>query len=296
VSKGGIILKKPFTFDFDYVYCPEWAPPGADIKPWFLPEGMGKGKDMNDTSLEAILSYRTEKLNFVRKQLEGVDKGKVLKDIINHIWEGTTNDIERFKKLVFFVQRMMIHPPGEQPMEKDAHLLFHGLKGDSITTQGEPYPEDLKESWAVKAYNEAVAFGKYLGVWCNPLGVTMDGDWGLDGMVSDALELLLLHEGRCGHQACVIVQLAQAAGWKARLVQLYCHRVAEVFVDGKWRLADPDELEEGFIGTDEKGDIPSIEWCINNTDKTKNWPVRKEFDKFFVDKNDKYAWHYKAWK
>ncbi|NSW89107.1 MAG: hypothetical protein HPY74_00240 [Firmicutes bacterium] len=287
-------MGKKFTFDFDYVYSPEWTPPGSNIKPWFLPEGMGKGKDMYDTSLKAILWYRTEKLDFVRKQLEGVDRDKVLKDIINHIWKDTTNDIERFKNLVFFVQRMMIHPPAEQPMEKDAHLVFRGLKGDSLATQSEPYPEDLEKPWAVKAYNEAVAFGKYLGVWCNPLQVTMDGDWGLAGMVTDALELLLLHEGRCGHQACVVVQLAQAAGWRGRLVQLNCHRVAEVFVDGKWRLADPDELEQGFIGTDDKGEPASIEWCINNLDKIRNWPVKKEFYRFFADKDDKYAWHYKA--
>lgn len=288
-------MKEKFTFNFDYIYNPNWTPPGANIRPWFLPEGMGKGKHRDDTSLEAILFYRQEKLDFIRELLKGVDKGKVLLDIINHIWKDAKSDIDRFKKMVFFVQKMMLHPPGEQPMEEDAHILFRGLKGTSVTTQGEPYPEDIEEPWAKKAYNEALAFGKYLGVWCNPLGVTLDGDWGLAGMVTDALELLMLHEGRCGHQACVVVQLAQAAGWKARLVQLYSHRVAEVFVEGQWRLADPDELEEGFIGTDEKGDFPSIEWCINNTDKLKYWPVRKEFNKFFIDKNDKYAWHYKAW-
>jgi len=286
-------VSKEFSFDFNYVYSPDWCPPEANIKPWFLPEGMGKGKDMYDTSLEAVLFYRIEKLDFVRKQLENVNKSKVLRDIINYISKDAKNDIERFKNLIFFVQRMMMHPPAEQPLEK--YVLYNNKDVDSAGLDGQPYTKNQKEEWALKAYNEAVAFGKHVGVWCNPLEVPMEGDWGLEGLVTDALELLLLHEGRCGHQACVVVQLAQAAGWRARLVQLHCHRVAEVLIDGKWRLADPDVLKEGFIPINEKGDIPSIEWCLNNTNEVKNWPIKKEFDRFFIDKEDKYAWYYKKW-
>lgn len=276
-----------FEFDFNYIYDPQWYPEGCNIRPWFLPEGMGKyAYDIGE--IESICYYRSEKLLFVRKMLEGVDRQKVLLEIIEHIWKGANTNQERFNRIVAFVQHMMIHPMAEQPMEPDAARTIRGFRGDMLAYQAEPYPEDLKLPWLVKAYTEARLFGKYLGAWCNPLRVTMDGDWGMAGMVTDAMELLLLHEGRCGQQAAVVVQLAQVGGLRSRLVQVNHHRVAEVYVDGKWCLADPDALALNFLATNDKGEPASVEWCINNVQQLECWSVRHKSD---IERG--YQWYFK---
>src|ERR1043165_5320434 len=59
-------------------------------------------------------------------------------------------------------------------------------------------------------------------------------------MITDPLILLLLQEGRCGHQAGVIVDLALANHYEARLLQLAAHLVAEVKWGGTWHWVDGD--------------------------------------------------------
>lgn len=66
----------------------------------------------------------------------------------------------------------------------------------------------------------------------------------------DVLELLWLGEGRCGHAARVVADLLRRVGLDARLRQLRAHVVAEVFVDGAWRLADADAFKAGVIPRD----------------------------------------------
>lgn len=256
---------RPYEYDFDFDYRANWHPADCDIRPWFLPDGVAPA---SDGGVEAVVRYRTAKLDYVRRRLAGVDREQALRDIVRRVGAGADTDLERFRRLHVFVQRMMVHPPSEQPMEANAARIIRGWKGDSVAAQAEPYPEDLDRPWVVKADAEARAFGRRLGVWCNPLGVTLDGDWGLAGMVTDALELLLLHEGRCGHQACVMVQLAQAAGLRARLVQMFRHRVAEVQVSGRWMLADPDMLRVGsaFPLVDAAGVPVSVRWCMDHAE------------------------------
>ncbi len=57
-------------------------------------------------------------------------------------------------------------------------------------------------------------------------------------MVSDPMVLLLLGEGRCGHIARVVVDMAIANGYEARLVQLACHYAAEIKWDNRWHFID----------------------------------------------------------
>jgi hypothetical protein len=52
--------------------------------------------------------------------------------------------------------------------------------------------------------------------------------------------LMLLHEGRCGHQARVIVDMALVNGYEARLIQVAAHLVAEVKWAGQWHWVDAD--------------------------------------------------------
>lgn len=57
-------------------------------------------------------------------------------------------------------------------------------------------------------------------------------------LVTDPVILLLLGEGRCGHIARVIVDIALANGYEARLVQLAAHIIAEVKWENKWHFID----------------------------------------------------------
>ncbi|MBI3987380.1 MAG: hypothetical protein HY343_10690 [Lentisphaerae bacterium] len=262
---------KILPLDLQYEYRPEWAPAGCDIRPWFLLDAAGRKPF--DTAWKACLAYRAEKLEFVRGQLAGVDRAATLQQWVRDICAGAATERARFEKLVFFVERTMLHPPIEQPVEPDAFQTFRRECSPPVT-QAPAYPEDLEIPWLAKAYEEARAFGCHLGVWCNPFEVHLTGDWGMRGVVHDALELLLLHEGRCGHQACVMVQLAQAAGLRARLVQVNHHRVAELLVDGAWRLADPDVWSPGALGTDEQGQLVDVLWCYRHPDRVRRWPIR----------------------
>lgn len=116
---------------------------------------------------------------------------------------------------------------------------------------------------------------EYLGLWRNPLGRKLAGDWGMAGIPWDALEMLMVHEGRCGLQAAVTVQLAIAGGWRGRLLQPNHRRACELLVDGKWVLADADLWEEGFIGTNDAGDLATVDWCVGHIEYiSHNWQVR----------------------
>lgn len=277
-----------FVFDFNYRFRPDWQPPDCPIAPWFLfPDPRDAGKPLVFT-WDYALRYRAEKIAFVRRPLTGVDRSAVLREIVRRVWDGARDDDDRFCRLIGFVQRMMAHLMAEQPVEADA-LTVCRRECAPPTAQADAYPEDLICPWLTQAYTEARAFGRHLGVWCNPMGTTLTGDWGMAGVVHDALELLCLHEGRCGHQACVTVQLAQAGGWRARLTQLFHHRVAEVYVNNAWRLADADEWAPGFIGRTGNGDLATVDWCAAHRDTIRHWPlaevVRNAYD---------YAYHFQS--
>lgn len=262
-----------FELDFDYEFDPAWAPRNCAIRPWFLLDDPDAPK--TDDYWVMALRNRPEKVTFVRQQLQGVHRPAALRRIIRRVWTGAGNDRERFKRLIRFVERMMFHSPTEQPLEADA---VQTLRHDCCepTDHAEPYPEDLEISWACGAFQEAKAYGRYLGVWCSQLGQKLTGDWGLRGIVHDALELLMLHEGRCGHQAMVVVQLAQAGGMRARLVQGIAHRYSELMVDGRWVLADTDMFAKGFLPTTPEGELPTMAWLRDHPEIVNTWPTREK--------------------
>lgn len=259
-----------FEFDFDYEFRPDYAPAGCDIRPWFLMQD--PGYPPSDDYWVYALRYRAEKVDWVRRQLAGVDRPAALRGISRRILEGAKSDREKYERLIHFVQRMMFHPPIEQPLERDA---VKTLRHDTCeaTDHGEPYPEDLAIPWTHQAFAEAKNYGRYIGVWCSRVGQKLAGDWGLRGVVHDALELLMLHEGRCGHQAMVVVQLAHAGGMRARLVQGVSHRYSELLVDGRWVLADTDIYARGFVPRTPAGEIPTLEWCRDNPNIVNSWPT-----------------------
>lgn len=83
-------------------------------------------------------------------------------------------------------------------------------------------------------------------------------------MITHPLILLYLGEGRCGHVARIIVDIALANGYEARLVQLAAHIVAEVKWDCSWHFIDvdsdfpPKDIESIFVSG-----IPSISELAN---------------------------------
>ncbi len=92
-------------------------------------------------------------------------------------------------------------------------------------------------------------------------------------MVTHPIVLLLLGEARCGHVARLIVDIALANGYEARLVQLAAHLVAEVKYQNKWHWIDadadfPESVIEGFL------DIPSVEDLSHSPYLLDNLPAR----------------------
>lgn len=61
----------------------------------------------------------------------------------------------------------------------------------------------------------------------------------------DSRSILLSGIGRCGHVAKVACDLYRAAGYEARVTQLYKHLCAEVLVEGRWLVVDADAFKGG---------------------------------------------------
>ena len=76
--------------------------------------------------------------------------------------------------------------------------------------------------------------------------------------VYDPLILLQLGEMRCGHSNRVAVDLFRASGMPARLVQVACHVLAEVWYDTGWHYFDADIFGNGESARLEDGRIPSL--------------------------------------
>jgi hypothetical protein len=83
-------------------------------------------------------------------------------------------------------------------------------------------------------------------------------------MVTDPMILLLLREGRCGHQARVVVDMALANHYEARLVQLAAHLVAEVKWGGEWHWIDADAGIPADSLRSRFAELPSVEALARN--------------------------------
>lgn len=68
----------------------------------------------------------------------------------------------------------------------------------------------------------------------------------------------------CGQTNRVVVDGLNAAGFKARVVQLKSHVAAEVWLDGAWRFLDADWLDLGQFVRREDGSIPSADEIHKN--------------------------------
>ena len=73
-------------------------------------------------------------------------------------------------------------------------------------------------------------------LYYNPIQQPTVDDTG--DIVTDAVELLELHDGRCGQGVLVTLALLDAAGIEGRSRQVFHHVTCEARYDNRWRLAD----------------------------------------------------------
>ncbi len=177
----------------------------------------------------SVLTYHQAKLESVRRRLAGVSKAEYLSHILARLLEPSFSPQQQVEVLIRFVQDAMWHNPLEQPMQPGA------------------------ERYADHYAHEQL-----------PLFADISGEQFWLGGVMEAHELLELHEGRCGHQAQVLVQLSRQAGFEARPMQLFHHRVAEVFYDGNWHYCDPDVFKHGVVVRKPDGTLPSLAWLADD--------------------------------
>jgi hypothetical protein len=71
-------------------------------------------------------------------------------------------------------------------------------------------------------------------------------------------DIIQLGEGRCGHVAQVVTHLLRRAGFAARIRQFPAHVIAEVFLDGQWRIIDADVFKNGIMPKNERGELMSM--------------------------------------
>lgn len=76
--------------------------------------------------------------------------------------------------------------------------------------------------------------------------------------IANPLVLFWLGEGRCGYIASMVVDIALANGYAARLVQLAAHVVAEVKWNGAWHCIDAFGLRSKAAIL-KPGELPSVE-------------------------------------
>jgi len=141
--------------------------------------------------------YEPVRIDRVRRRLEGVDKKRYLKEILDAILEPGMTDRERVAAICEFVSGALYYNPLQQPQEDRTGEL-----------------------------------------------------------VTDPVELLELHDGRCGQGVAVTLALLEQAGIEGRKRDVVHHTLCEARYDGRWHLADALMFGEGQPERD--GEVVSV--------------------------------------
>lgn len=75
----------------------------------------------------------------------------------------------------------------------------------------------------------------------------------------DSFSTLLSGIGRCGHVAACACDFYQAAGYEARITQLYKHICCEVLVNDRWLVVDADAFKGGVYPRNNRGDWATLD-------------------------------------
>jgi len=93
-----------------------------------------------------------------------------------------------------------------------------------------------------------------------------------NGMVPDALTVLLCARGRCGCTSTVLVELFRHMGLEAKIRQFANHAIAEVKLKDRWVVADADVFKNGVIPVNAEGQLISMEEIIRNPYQLDRFP------------------------
>ncbi|NUM56586.1 MAG: transglutaminase domain-containing protein [Candidatus Hydrogenedentes bacterium] len=91
-------------------------------------------------------------------------------------------------------------------------------------------------------------------IYYNPIQQPVEPNTG--ELIEDPVELLELHDGRCGQGVTITVALLQAAGIECRRRDVFHHVTCEAKYDGKWRLADA--LMFGAAQPERDGEVVNV--------------------------------------
>lgn len=107
-------------------------------------------------------------------------------------------------------------------------------------------------------------------IYYNPIQQPVEPDLG--ELLSDPVELLELHDGRCGQGVTITLALLQTAGIECRQRDVFHHVTCEAKYDGKWRLADA--LMFGAAQPEKDGEVVNVAVLRKNPYFADAFPLR----------------------
>ncbi|MBM3290477.1 MAG: transglutaminase domain-containing protein, partial [Candidatus Hydrogenedentes bacterium] len=91
-------------------------------------------------------------------------------------------------------------------------------------------------------------------IYYNPIQQPVEPDTGQ--LIEDPVELLELHDGRCGQGVMITLALLRVAGIECRRRDVFHHVTCEARYDGRWRLADA--LMFGSAQPERDGEVVNV--------------------------------------
>ncbi|HQH50999.1 MAG TPA: hypothetical protein PKY01_01155 [Candidatus Hydrogenedentes bacterium] len=107
-------------------------------------------------------------------------------------------------------------------------------------------------------------------LYYNPIQQPQEGDTG--PMLTDAVELLELHDGRCGQGVLVTLALLEQAGLECRRRDVFHHVTCEARYGGRWHLADA--LMFGASQPERGGEVLNVAQLRRDPYFADAWPLR----------------------
>jgi SAM-dependent methyltransferase len=102
-------------------------------------------------------------------------------------------------------------------------------------------------------------------------------------LVQDPVEVLAMRTARCGSSARFLVDLLEVAGFEAGLIAGACHTTAEVFLDGAWRLLDPNLYPPGVHLLEEGGGLLETAKAVNHPELLDRPPSYINYNAVHID-------------
>jgi hypothetical protein len=108
-------------------------------------------------------------------------------------------------------------------------------------------------------------------LYYNPVEQPQVNDMG--SMLTDAVELFELHDGRCGQGVCVTLALLKQAGFECRRRDVFHHVTCEARYGGRWHLADA--LMFGANQPERGGEVLNVAQLRREPCFADAWPLQQ---------------------